>query len=225
VRHNYIHDVYAAIEPGDERCVWASDNPSCESTDEEYRPGGQWEIYGNVIVNAEIGVRLPGFTSDGHGNRVYNNVFHQGRTGIDLGWDGAYGNVFANNIFSANEAGIYLSSGGTDTTVPDYLDQFVSDNNLFFGNSLADIHLRPNWGGNYSSGTPYSLAEFRDAFGREVDSIAGDPSFVNAPSDFHLNNDSPARGQGDRSFWPGAPAVDIGAYPFGSLLFFDAFEQ
>jgi hypothetical protein len=174
VRHNYIHDVYAAIEPGDERCVWASDNPTCESSDEEYRPGGRWEIYGNVIVNAEIGVRLPGFTSDGHDNRVYNNVFHQGRTGIDLGWDGSYGNVFANNVFSANQAGIYLSSGGTDTAVPDYLDQFVSDNNLFFGNSLADIHLRPNWGGNYSSGTPYSLADFRNAFGREMDSIAGD---------------------------------------------------
>lgn len=225
VRHNYIHDVYAAIEPGDERCVWSSDNPTCEPTDDEYRPGGEWEIYGNIIVGAEVGLRLPGFTSDGHGNRAFNNVFHQCRTGIEIGWDGSYGNVFANNVFSANEAGFYLRSGGTDTVVADYLDQFASDHNLFFDNSLADIHLRPNWGGGYSSGTPYFLPAIRDQFERELDSIAADPRFVGAPADFHLETESPAQAAGDASFWPAAPAVDIGAYPFGSLLFFDDFEQ
>lgn len=225
VRHNYIHNVHTAVEPGDERCVWSQDNPTCEPSDEEYRPGGDWQVYGNVIFGAEIGIRLPGYTGDSHDHRVYNNVFHQGKTGVLLGWDGSYGNVFANNIFSANEAGIYLRSGGTDTTVPDYLDQFASDHNLFFDNSLADIHLRPNWGGGYSSGTPYSVSDFRDQFDRELESIAADPRFVDAQADFLLKRESAARGAGDASLWPAAPAVDIGAYPFGSLLFFDDFEQ
>lgn len=215
VRYNYIHDVHTAFEPGGYRCEWSATNTDgCQVTDVEYRPGGGWQIYGNIVVNAETGVRLPGFAEDGNNNRVQNNVFYGCHSAIGLGWDGTFGNVFANNIFMNNAAGIYLSSGGTTTTVDDYLDQYESFNNLYFENTLADIHLRPNWGGTYESGTPFTVLEFQSQFDSEANSLSDDPLFVDAPDDFHLQSGSPARAAGDGEYF-GEPAVDIGAYPLG----------
>ncbi len=172
VRYNYIHDVYMAFEPGGFRCVWSATNTDgCQNTDVEYRPGGSWEIYGNIVTNTEIGMSLPGFVEDGNSNQIYNNVFYQVKSGVKMGWDGSFNNVFANNIFDSNEIGFYLESGGTTTQVTDYLDQFESRNNLFFNNSYADIHLRPNWGGNFYSGTPYFLNQYPNLFASEVNSI------------------------------------------------------
>ena len=226
VRYNYIHDVYSAFTPGGSRCVWSATNTDgCQSTDIEYRPGGNWKIYGNIVVNATNGVNLPGYINDGDDNQIYNNVFYQVQSGIKLGWDGTFGNVIANNIFISNESGIYLQSGGTVTTVPDYLDQYTSNNNLFFNNSNADIHLRPSWSGGYTFGTPYSLSQFQGLFNREVDSLSSDPVFVNTSS-FELSENSPALDAGDGSFW-GSPSVDIGAYPysdFSNIIFVSGFE-
>ena len=56
------------------RCVRSATNTDgCQPTDVEYRPGGSWEIYGNIIVNAAF-VRMPGFTDDGDNNRIYNRL-------------------------------------------------------------------------------------------------------------------------------------------------------
>lgn len=226
VRYNYIHDVFSAFTPGGFRCLWSATNTDgCQDTDVEYRPGGRWKIYGNIIVNATIGVNLPDFTDDGDGNLIYNNVFYQNQSGIRLGWNGTFANIVANNIFANNETGIYLQSGGTVTTVTDYLDQYTSHNNLFFNNSNADIHLRPSWSGGYTFGTPYTVTQFKDLFNSENASLSSNPLFVNTTT-FELMQDSLAIDAGDGSFW-GASSVDIGAQPFSvlaNLMFQDGFE-
>ena len=51
-------------------------------------------------------------------------------------------------------------------------------------------------------------------FESETGSLSADPSFVDAPNDFHLQPDSPARNAGDGDHF-GEPEVDIGAYPLG----------
>ncbi|WP_179952157.1 right-handed parallel beta-helix repeat-containing protein [Marinicella rhabdoformis] len=228
VRYNYIHDVFMAFEPGSFRCVWSSsNNDGCQETDEEYRPAGDWKIYGNIVVRSEIGLWLPTYNADNDNNLLYNNVFYDVKSGVQIGWDDTFGTVISNNIFVNNEVGIYLYSGGTTTTVDDYLDQFVSHHNLYFNNSHADIHLRPNWGGNFYSGTPYDLASFSSQFsGREYNSLNADPEFTNTV-DFELMESSPAVAVGDGSLW-NLPSVDIGAYPLGSspdLIFKHGFDD
>jgi len=227
VRYNYIHDVYNAFEPGGFRCVWSATNTDgCQVTDVEYRPAGNWQIYGNIVTNTEVGLRLPAYDEDNHNNKLYNNVFYNVVAAVEMGWQGSYGTVIANNIFADSEVGIYLESGGTTTTVDDYLDQFESHHNLYFNNSHADIHLRPNWGGNFYSGTPYDLNTFQTEFNqRELQSISADPQFTNT-IDFYLLNSSPAVNSGDGSYW-GEAAVHMGAHPFttvGDLIFADSFE-
>ncbi len=228
VRFNYIHDVYNAFEPGSFRCVWSSTNDDgCQSTDVEYRPAGDWQIYGNIVTNTEVGLRLPDFNVDNDNNLLYNNVFFNVKTGVEIGWDGTFGTLIVNNIFMNNEVGIYLQSGGTNTTVADYLDQYDSHHNLYFNNAHADIHLRPNWGGNYYSGTPYDLNTFTTEFTqRELQSISADPQFVNT-YDFLLAEESPAVNAGDGSLWS-EPSVHMGAHPFTTLtdvIFIDSFEN
>ncbi len=214
-RYNYIHDVNTAFEPGGYRCVWSATNTDgCQPTDAEYRPGGHWRIYGNVVVNARVGVRLPGSAEDSDDNWVFNNDFYGGGVGIRLGFDGPTGHRFFNNIFAGLDAGFYLHSGGTTTTVDDYVGHYSSFNNLFFDNTQADIHLRPNWTGGEYSGTPYTLPEFRSEFDEESSSISADPDFVGAPADLHLSATSPAVGAGVGEFF-GVASVDIGAYPLG----------
>ncbi len=227
VRYNYIHDVYNAFEPGSYRCVWSSTNTDgCQQTDSEYRPAGGWEIYGNIIENAEIGLRLPGHNEDNNNNRLYNNVLYNVNTGVEIGWDGTFGTKIANNIFIDNEVGIYLNSGATTTAVNDYLDQFESHHNLYFNNRHADIHLRPNWNGDYYSGTSYDLLTFQALFTqREAQSISADPEFANL-HDYYLLGSSQAVNAGDGSFW-GVASVHMGAHPFTTLtdlIFTDSFD-
>lgn len=227
VRYNYIHDVYNAFEPGSSRCIWsATNNDGCQPTDVEYRPAGDWKIYGNIISHTEVGLRLTAYDEDNNNNQLYNNVFYNVKTALEIGWDGTFGTLIANNIFINNEVGIYLQSGGVTTTVEDYLDQFESHHNLYFNNSHADIHLRPNWGGNYYSGTPYDLSTFQAQFNqREVQSISADPQFINT-QDFYLLETSPGINTGDGSLW-GVGTVHMGAHPFDSLtdlIFENTFE-
>jgi len=223
VRYNYIHDVYNAFEPGHFRCAQGS---GCQPGDPQYRPGGDWFIYGNIVSHTEVGLRLAAYEEDGDNNWLYNNVFYQVKAAVEIGWDGVFGTVIANNIFINNEVGIYLKSGGTNTTVPDYLDQFESHHNLYFNNSHADIHLRPNWGGNFYSGTPYDLATFKTQFSQtELQSISVDPQFINT-TDFYLSENSPAIDAGDGAFW-NVPSVHMGAHPFtalSDLIFANGFE-
>ena len=96
--------------------------------------------------------------------------------------------------------GIYLESGGTTTSIPDYLDQFISHNNLFYNNSHADIHLRPNWNGDFYSGTSYLVSEVQSQFNSEINSFSADPLFVNLTT-FELLENSPAINAGDGAFW------------------------
>ena len=227
VRYNYIHHVYNAFEPGSSRCVWSStNNDGCQETDVEYRPAGDWRIYGNIVTHTEVGLRLTAYDEDNDNNWLYNNVFYEVQSAVNIGWDGTFGTVIANNIFINNEVGIYLQSGGTTTTVNDYLDQFDSHHNLYFNNSHADIHLRPNWGGNFYSGTPYDLFAFKSEFNQaEIQSISVDPHFINI-TDFYLSENSPATDAGDGTFW-NVPAVHMGAHPFTALsdvIFSDGFE-
>lgn len=227
VRYNHIHHVYNAFEPGSSRCVWSStNNDGCQETDVEYRPAGEWRIYGNIVTHTEVGLRLTAYDEDNDNNWLYNNVFYEVQAAVNIGWDGTFGTVVANNIFINNEVGIYLQSGGTTTTVDDYLDQFDSHHNLYFNNSHADIHLRPNWGGNFYSGTPYDLFAFKSAFNQaELNSISVDPHFINT-TDFYLSENSLAINAGDGTFW-NVPTVHMGAHPFTALsdvIFLDGFE-
>ncbi|KAA3640047.1 MAG: hypothetical protein DWP95_09335, partial [Proteobacteria bacterium] len=73
VRYNYIHDVYNAFEPGHFRCAQGS---GCQVGDPQYRPAGDWRIYGNIVTNTEVGLRLSAYEEDGDNNWLYNNVFY-----------------------------------------------------------------------------------------------------------------------------------------------------
>lgn len=226
VRYNRIERVHLAFEVGEGRCVWSERNTDgCQPDDPEYHPAGNWRIYGNTVIEADIGLSLPGHIDDGDGNWLYNNVFHRVETGIELGWGGPSGNRFGNNLFLDNRTAIYLYSGETTTTLADYLGQFSSNHNLFFGSTLADIHLRPNWAGDYEHGHSYRLAEFQAEFARETASITAEPRLRRPPQDYRLGSDSPAIGRGDPQFWPGRVSVDIGAFAVAPSVFDDGFES
>lgn len=227
VRYNHIHDVYNAFEPGHFRCAWSStNNDGCQITDDEYRPAGNWCIYGNIVANTEVGLRLSASEAGGDNNWLYNNVFYNLQSAVNIGWNGVFETVIANNIFMNNKVGIYLQNGGMTTTVEDYLDQFVAHHNLYFNNSHADIHLRPNWGGNFYSGTSYDLIPFQTQFSQtELQAISADPQFINN-TEFRLAEGSPATNTGSGEFWNIA-SVDMGAYPFSDFsnaIFVDGFE-
>jgi Right handed beta helix region len=177
-RYNYIHDVYSAFEPGSFRCVWtSSNNDGCQVTDEEYRPGGGWEIYGNVVVNSNYGLQLHVFDEDNDNNILHNNTFVNVDRPVNLGYGGSTGNEIYNNIFMQGDTGIYLdnSGSGVDRGVEDFLDQYTSDNNLFFDQSEADIFSKTNWQGGDYYGVPYFLLEFQEGFDREQSSLSLNP--------------------------------------------------
>ncbi len=219
VRRNYIHHVGFGIETSGGRCHWT--NPSCVPSDPEYYPGGDWKIYENVFAENDIGVLIHQFSEAGtpsNNNRIFNNVFYKNTTaGVEMPVLPS-GNIIANNIFIENARGIFMNhNGGEAKTIEDFLTQFSGDHNLFFGNELAgnpsDYFLRPDWTGNSFAGIPYTLAEMQNNYDRELNGLAADPQFLDAPNlDFHLQPTSPAREEGDGTFYQ-TIWVDMGIYP------------
>ncbi len=210
VRYNYIHDVYNAFEPGGARCVWSHTNTDgCQSTDIEYRPAGDWQIYGNVVVNATYGLLIGSYQEGNRNNILRNNVFDNVDRPFNLGWNTeSNGHQIYNNIFMNSETGIYLDNGsyGEDRFVSDFLDKYSSDNNIFFNNSEANIFSKTDWQGGTYYGTPYALAEFQSSFNRELNSQLTDPMLNSV---FKPRKDSPV-------CRAGRAGEDIGAFPCGS---------
>ena len=219
VRRNYFHHVGFGIETSGGRCHWT--NSSCVPGDPEYFPGGDWGIYENVFAENSTGILIHQYSeanTPSNNNRIFNNVFYKNsRSGVELPIR-PVGNVIANNIFIENARGIFMHHNGGETkSVADFLPQFSSNHNLFFGNQLegnpSDYFLRPDWTGNSVAGQAYTLTEMQNDYDRELNGLAADPLFVDAPGlDFHLQPASPAREAGDGAFYQ-TIWVDMGIYP------------
>ncbi len=242
VRYNHIYNVDTAFEPGGDRCTDNTYYPQCTPGMSKWRPGGNWQIYGNIVENATTGVSLTGYVVADDNNTIYNNVFYGGSTAIYFGhasgyWDqntsakGSHGDVFANNIFMDHTTALYLQGGGSGVTPNDFLTQYTSHNNVFYNNVCSaadnswghidvpeDFHIHPTSQGSgcwWAGDSNYTVSQYQSLFSTEQGSIGSDPLFVDpAAGDFHLQSGSPAKGTGDASYWS-ASSVDIGAYPNG----------
>jgi hypothetical protein len=185
------------------------------------------KIYNNVIIggtstnytgNQTWGIII----GDGRNVEIFNNTIYNVQRGIDFDWGqpasvngtpNAY--TVRNNILSnCSTWGIHVSLANT-TDHPNYSPYYTSDYNLFYSNG-NDV----GWGG-----TNYTLANFKAlSLTHDDNSISGNPLFVTAGSDFHLQSTSPAINAGttgtniptvdyEYSLRSGAP--DIGAYEYG----------
>lgn len=149
--------------------------------------------------------------SDAKDTQIYNNtIYGMQRSGIEFnyGTTGSGPYIVKNNLLVNN------TSAGIRVTAL-YAPAYASDYNGFSGNG-ADI----NW-----KGSNLSRAQFASSTPNDRHSISGDPSFVSAGSNFHLNSNSPVINKGAtlsllNTDKDGVPRVsgsyDIGAYEYQS---------
>jgi len=207
VDHNYIHDN-------------GSDDSSSGNRDgiDAHLNCTGLQIYENIIVrNGNAGLA---FVNNSSGT-VYNNVimnngtknstYHKDRGGYYNVGTGAW--TLKNNIFQGNYGSeIYGGASGLAAT--------ISDHNMFLhsGNYITTEPLVYN----NSTATPYTLATWQSTYNQDINSINADPLFIDASTDFHLRNTSPAINAGtdvglaaDYAGNPiSGPSWDIGAYEF-----------
>ncbi|MDA8020598.1 MAG: right-handed parallel beta-helix repeat-containing protein [Thermoanaerobaculia bacterium] len=211
VERNVIRNSGIGVEGGHTRC-----QPDCVS-------GEAWIIRENLLIDNRRGIS-PQVSPSG-GEQIYNNVFWENDIAIWMRFEHNDWSML-NNIFAGNERVIFVDNeSGDSIDMKAALAVFASDNNLFFEN-LHDYFLRPDWFGGDEHGTGFSVAQMQASYGREMNSLGGqDPAFLDpAGEDFRLRQGSPAIGHGDGTPY-GLPAVDLGAFPLGSLLFGDGFES
>jgi Secretion system C-terminal sorting domain len=176
------------------------------------------EIYNNVIAGAFIGTNLA--SNSITNTKIFNNTFYKNRTGAiingvdsvdtktvtqasdtfggEVHLQNLNGVIFKNNILNASDSkkAILASSGYT-------VSNFVSNYNLFFrAGSLTPLISLTGISFNGSSiKLDYSPTQFAAAKGLDVNSVTGDPLFVNSSIfDFYLQSTSPARNKGDLTY-------------------------
>jgi hypothetical protein len=172
-------------------------------------PSNDNRIYYNVS-NSERKLMFVGGDSvaTAHtGNLVYNNtVYNYIFAGIDIEHGANIAEV-RNNIFYSTVSGAHAYAVNPESSI------LSSSNNLLLAPGTI------NYNGSYYKG----LDEFKKATGLEKDSIAVDPQFVNAGSDFHLTSSSPCKDAGtdvtltkdfDGNMVPLGSAPDMGVYEY-----------
>ncbi|UCD38312.1 MAG: right-handed parallel beta-helix repeat-containing protein, partial [Fidelibacterota bacterium] len=182
---------------------------------------GYWALLANNLVHSgggEVwsqGIKMHSMQQPYSYWEVYHNTAHVSGTSESSGrafWHGGAPDdnsvKIKNNIF-ANDGGgfacVYWDAAN---------DIAIADNNDIYSTRSDLINV---------GGSAYTLADFRDIFGHENNSISADPLFVDAGNgDYHLRNDSPAIGEGDPSIVmediegktrpAGGTQPDLGAY-------------
>ena len=140
-------------------------------------------------------------------NVFYNNGYKGNGADFYANYSHQYNLILKNNIFYNDTGKSYIR------IYPDSEEGFLSDNNLFYGNS--------DW---YFQGTSYSsFSNWKNGTGQDGYSLYTDPLFLQRGSDFHLTTDSLCIDHGmdvgetrDRAghLVPQGSAPDIGAYEF-----------
>lgn len=128
------------------------------------------DAYYNAFANNRTGVSLqPSYTFTGRNNVFYNNTLY----GVTSGTNTTLS--LRNNIFNITGSAKAIKSGSSIT----------SNNNVFNTQQSGFIN-------NYAS-----LSAWRNATGNDMNSVVGNPSFVNASNqDFHLQSGSVAINKG-----------------------------
>ncbi|MFH1188717.1 MAG: PGF-pre-PGF domain-containing protein [bacterium] len=207
VRYNHLKDASKCVVTSGKRCIWT--NPACKPGDSEYKPGGGWQIYGNIIENCSRGIDLL-TDPDNNNNKIYNNIFINDTTGIYIRYNITTNTSIMNNIFINNNASIYTGGYETTRNLTEIFSQYTSDYNLFWNNQRDYFH-RLNWGGEIWVGTAYTLAQMQSIYNREQRSISKNPLFTDTVS-YALQASSPAIGTANAAVW-GKTIADIGKWP------------
>ena len=178
----------------------------------------------------------PVYTGDGSGTDifVYNNIFEnmipEVPRGIFLGGYQPMDIYFYNNVF--------YNLGSADSPMIQITHKFnncIFKNNIFYAREGQQFAKVDNYEGS-SFKSDYDLYYDSDGttdspYGTRItvtNAIIGDPQFVSAGSDFHLQSDSPAIDAGtdteevreivkrdfDNNYRPHGDGYDIGAYEF-----------
>jgi uncharacterized repeat protein (TIGR02059 family) len=202
IRYNYVHNT----QPGTPGINAGGNVPS----------GTVHQIYGNLIVNISAGSDAYAIWIIGSPRLgsvyVYNNtIYLDGNvkySGFALNASTGTNLIIKNNIIYSNASNSTIMSVNSGAG-------FACDNNLFFSpNDVTNIFTLN--GINY-----HTLTSWQSATGNDLNSIYGDPLFVNNTLDRALQSGSPAINRGTdvglTNDIKGNPLIglpDIGAYEF-----------
>jgi hypothetical protein len=141
----------------------------------------------SILINTEDGTAI--------GNEVYNNTIYNstGRAIVLAKGPSIVVDIYPQNTQINNN----IFDGIDGVVLYNQADGTIADNNLY-GDYLEDI---ADWNGDHYA----NLAALRLGTGAEGNGVEGNPQFVSAGTDFHLNFTSPAIDAGTKS---GAPADD-----------------
>ena len=191
---------------------------------------GGTKIYGNICYgNGGSGINAANYGNDGieiYNNTCYNNGVQPNSWGRstegNINFYSNRGNInikYEEDITVKNN----IMSDGWQFNLISYQEgavgSHVIDYNLYHSAGKSEIH----WGS-----TNYTVSGFQAATVHEDNAVEGDPLFVRAGSDFHLQSGSPAIDAGttisgipaqdiEGTTRPQGPAWDIGAYEYGSV--------
>lgn len=194
------------------------------NSDAEYRDDNTGAIIRNNLIynTAEAGIILNGCP----GVKIYNNTLYRNYptkgyfAGIALCSYGGFPCIntdIQNNIVSESDAyAIWVEGPSLQLT------GLIMNNNIYYHSTKTKTHYFKDIGS-------YTLAEFRSASGKELNSQFVNPGFVNASgADFHLNSTSPAKDAGatlsavpsdlEGNARPQGARHDIGAYEISDGL-------
>jgi Secretion system C-terminal sorting domain len=174
------------------------------------------EIYNNVIAGAVIGTNLA--SNSITNTKVFNNTFYNNRTGAIINLVDSVGtqkladaaNIFGGEVQLQNCNGVtfknnilYASKRKRCLVVLDTytIANFVSNYNLYFRDSSVNAVIsvgNASFNGTTTPAAFYSPASFATTKFQDVNSISGNPGFINVDTfDFYLRDTSKARNKGD----------------------------
>jgi hypothetical protein len=174
------------------------------------------EIYNNVIAGAVIGTNLA--SNSITNTKVFNNTFYNNRTGAIINLVDSVGtqkladaaNIFGGEVQLQNCNGVtfknnilYASKRKRCLVVLDTytIANFVSNYNLYFRDSSVNAVIsvgNASFNGTTTPAAFYSPASFATTKFQDVNSITGNPGFINVDTfDFYLRDTSRARNKGD----------------------------
>ncbi len=207
----------------------------------EIHGGGSNSIYRNIIDNFSAGIRIYRHLGD---QTVYNNLIYN-TDGLPLHIQPPETNhfykIYNNTIYTDNTHALYLRRLHDKSSTTSF------KNNIVWVRGADKYGIYKNFpeGGNYVFDSDYNqfhytdgakmayrneatpvidetLSDWQTATSKDSNSNAGDPLFITAGSDFHLDDDSPCIGAGTSD---GAPTTDIEGNTRGTTPDIGAYEN
>ncbi len=177
--------------------------------------------YNNVVTGAIFGgINGSGYTSTISNTKIFNNTFYKNRTGAVINGVttlggiaiGTFADIYGGEVHLQNINGVTFKNNilyattGKKALLASYgysVSNFVSNYNLFYREGGTDFIIDltgVSFNGSTTTGS-YNLAQFVTAKNLDINSVAGDPGFVNANAfNFSLAAGAFASNKGDVAY-------------------------